>query len=158
MGTSVQALAQDIRDWVETWNENPRPFTRHKSAEEVLDRLAGYCRSPNKQRALQPDRTLVRKAHSTHVGLVQRSSIRRYPPHSLGRPRPQRCTSTRHRRAHADLQGHLGWQRSYDDSDPDPALTRCQSASPSVGKVGQNHCPRGKGGQVRDQQSGGGRG
>jgi transposase len=45
---SVQALAQDIRDWVETWNDNPRPFTWHKSAEEILDRLAGYCRSLNK--------------------------------------------------------------------------------------------------------------
>jgi transposase len=32
---SVQALAQDIRDWVETWNDNPRPF-------------AGDCRSLNK--------------------------------------------------------------------------------------------------------------
>jgi hypothetical protein len=39
---------QDIRDWVETWNDNPRPFTWHKSAEEILDRLAGYCRSLNK--------------------------------------------------------------------------------------------------------------
>ena len=45
---SVKALASDIRDWVETWNENPRPFTWHKSAEEILDRLAGYCRAVNK--------------------------------------------------------------------------------------------------------------
>jgi hypothetical protein len=30
------------------WNDNPRPFTWHKSAEEILDRLAGYCRSLNK--------------------------------------------------------------------------------------------------------------
>ena len=45
---SVKALATDIRDWVETWNENPRPFTWHKSAEEILDRLAGYCRAINK--------------------------------------------------------------------------------------------------------------
>jgi hypothetical protein len=26
----------------------PDPFTWHKSAEELLDRLAGYCRSLNK--------------------------------------------------------------------------------------------------------------
>jgi hypothetical protein len=37
---------------------HPRPFTWHKSAEEILDRLAGYCRPLNKWRALQPDRTL----------------------------------------------------------------------------------------------------
>ena len=29
-------------------NDNPRPFTWHKSAEEILDRLAGYGRSLNK--------------------------------------------------------------------------------------------------------------
>jgi len=45
---SVKALADDIRGWVETWNENPRPFTWHKSADEILDRLAGYCRAINK--------------------------------------------------------------------------------------------------------------
>ena len=45
---SVQALAADIRDWVERWNENPKPFTWHKSAEEILDRLAGYCTAINK--------------------------------------------------------------------------------------------------------------
>jgi hypothetical protein len=26
---------------------NPRPFTWHKSAEEILDRLVGYCRAPD---------------------------------------------------------------------------------------------------------------
>ena len=45
---SVKALAADIRNWVETWNQNPRPFTWHKSAEEILDRLVGYCRAINK--------------------------------------------------------------------------------------------------------------
>jgi transposase len=45
---SVKALATDITAWVETWNENPRPFTWHKTAEEILDRLAGYCIAINK--------------------------------------------------------------------------------------------------------------
>ena len=45
---SVKALAEDIRGWVETWNENPKAFTWHKSAEEILDRLAGYCTAINK--------------------------------------------------------------------------------------------------------------
>jgi transposase len=45
---SIKALAADIRDWVEHWNENPKPFTWHKSAEEILDRLAGYCTAINK--------------------------------------------------------------------------------------------------------------
>jgi transposase len=39
---SVQALEADIRDWIGHWNENPRPFTWTKTAEEILHSLAGY--------------------------------------------------------------------------------------------------------------------
>lgn len=45
---SVKALADDIRDWAESWNENPRPFVWHKTADQILERLAGYCRAINK--------------------------------------------------------------------------------------------------------------
>ena len=40
--TSLQALEQDIRDWIRTWNDNPRPFTWTKTADEILERLASY--------------------------------------------------------------------------------------------------------------------
>jgi len=33
----VQALENDIRAWVTAWNENPRPFTWTKTAEEIFD-------------------------------------------------------------------------------------------------------------------------
>jgi hypothetical protein len=39
---SVQALEADIRAWVHTWNENPRPFAWTKTAEEILDSLGKY--------------------------------------------------------------------------------------------------------------------
>jgi transposase len=39
---SVQALEADIRAWVEDWNQNPRPFTWTKTADEILDSLAKY--------------------------------------------------------------------------------------------------------------------
>jgi transposase len=39
---SVQALEADIRDWIENWNANPRPFTWNKTADEILDSLAKY--------------------------------------------------------------------------------------------------------------------
>jgi transposase len=45
---SVKDLAADIRAWVETWNHNPRPFIWHKTADEILRSLAGYCRAINK--------------------------------------------------------------------------------------------------------------
>jgi hypothetical protein len=39
---SIQAMEKDIRDWIKTWNENPRPFVWTKTADEILDRLASY--------------------------------------------------------------------------------------------------------------------
>lgn len=44
---SVNALATDIRAWVATWNEDPKPFTWHKTADEILQRLASYCAAVN---------------------------------------------------------------------------------------------------------------
>ncbi len=40
--TSVQGLENDIRDWIETWNSGPRPFTWTKTADEILHSLADY--------------------------------------------------------------------------------------------------------------------
>ena len=39
---SVQSLEKDIRLWIKTWNENPRPFAWTKTADEILKRLALY--------------------------------------------------------------------------------------------------------------------
>ncbi len=39
---SVQSLEADIRQWIEHWNENPRPFAWTKTAEEILNSLAEY--------------------------------------------------------------------------------------------------------------------
>jgi transposase len=40
--TSVPALEKDIRAWITTWNENPKPFACNKTADEILERLATY--------------------------------------------------------------------------------------------------------------------
>jgi transposase len=44
---TVEDLAADIRSWAETWNDNPKPFTWHKSTDDILQRLAGYCTAIN---------------------------------------------------------------------------------------------------------------
>jgi len=44
---SVKELAADIEAWVANWNENPTPFVWHKSAEQILERIAGYCAAVN---------------------------------------------------------------------------------------------------------------
>ena len=48
---SAKELAADIRAWVDTWNENPKPFVWHKTAEQILERLAGYCGALNATQA-----------------------------------------------------------------------------------------------------------
>jgi transposase len=37
--TSVQALEADIRGWVKSWNDDPKPFIWTKTAEQILDSL-----------------------------------------------------------------------------------------------------------------------
>lgn len=40
---SVAALERDIREWVERWNESPRPFVWTRTADEILASVAAYC-------------------------------------------------------------------------------------------------------------------
>ncbi|MGI5508725.1 IS630 family transposase [Streptomyces sp. CA-106131] len=40
--TSIKALEDDIKAWIATWNEDPRPFTWTKTANEILNSLADY--------------------------------------------------------------------------------------------------------------------
>lgn len=44
---SVRQLNQDIRAWIDTWNENPKPFVWTKTSEQILDSIATYCRRIN---------------------------------------------------------------------------------------------------------------
>jgi transposase len=40
---STKELEDAIRSWAATWNNDPRPFIWHKTADEILDSLASYC-------------------------------------------------------------------------------------------------------------------
>jgi transposase len=44
---SVRDLVASIRTWITGWNDNPRPFIWHKTADEILDSLATYCQRIN---------------------------------------------------------------------------------------------------------------
>ena len=44
---SVRALNADIRAWIETWNEDPRPYVWTKSADQILESVATYCNRIN---------------------------------------------------------------------------------------------------------------
>jgi transposase len=47
---SVRELNADIRAWIETWNENPRPFVWTKTADHILESIARYCNRINESR------------------------------------------------------------------------------------------------------------
>ena len=40
---SVKELAASITQWVGSWNDDPRPYVWHKTADEIFDSLAAYC-------------------------------------------------------------------------------------------------------------------
>ncbi len=44
---SVNELVASIRTWITNWNDNPKPFVWHKTADEILDTLANYCQRIN---------------------------------------------------------------------------------------------------------------
>jgi transposase len=40
---STKDLEASIAHWIDQWNEDPKPFVWHKSADEILETLATYC-------------------------------------------------------------------------------------------------------------------
>jgi transposase len=47
---SVRDLTASIRTWITNWNDDPKPFVWHKSADQILDSLAAYCQRINDSR------------------------------------------------------------------------------------------------------------
>ena len=41
---SVRELAASIRTWITNWNDDPKPFVWHKTADEILSSVAAYWR------------------------------------------------------------------------------------------------------------------
>jgi transposase len=44
---SVAELTASIQSWIDTWNQDPRPFVWTKTADEILDTMATYCQRIN---------------------------------------------------------------------------------------------------------------
>ena len=44
---SVKELNASIRTWITNWNDDPKPYVWHKTADEILDSLAAYCQRIN---------------------------------------------------------------------------------------------------------------
>jgi transposase len=47
---SVRQLNTDIRAWIDTWNDNPRPFVWTKTADQILESITRYCERINDSR------------------------------------------------------------------------------------------------------------
>jgi hypothetical protein len=44
---SVRALNADIRSWIATWNDDPRPYVWTKTADQILESTSRYCQRIN---------------------------------------------------------------------------------------------------------------
>jgi transposase len=44
---SVRDLTDSIRTWITNWNDDPKPFVWHKTADQILDTIAAYCERIN---------------------------------------------------------------------------------------------------------------
>jgi transposase len=44
---SVPALNKDIRAWIKTWNDDPRPYVWTKTADQILESITRYCTTIN---------------------------------------------------------------------------------------------------------------
>jgi transposase len=47
---TVRELNKDIRDWIGTWNDNPRPYVWTKTADQILESIKRYCTRINDSR------------------------------------------------------------------------------------------------------------
>jgi len=47
---SVRALNADIRAWIKTWNDDPKPYVWTKTADQILDNLTQYLNRINDSR------------------------------------------------------------------------------------------------------------
>jgi transposase len=48
--TSVRQLNADIRAWIDTWNDDPRPYVWVKTADQILASVGNYCTRINDSR------------------------------------------------------------------------------------------------------------
>jgi hypothetical protein len=44
---SVPDLVASIRTWITNWNDDPKPYVWHKTADDILDSLSQYCQRIN---------------------------------------------------------------------------------------------------------------
>ena len=47
---TVRELNADIRAWIETWNDDPKPYVWTKTADRILESIAAYCTRINESR------------------------------------------------------------------------------------------------------------
>jgi transposase len=47
---SVRELNADIRAWIQTWNDDPKPYVWTKTADQILESIATYCTRINESR------------------------------------------------------------------------------------------------------------
>ena len=89
---SVRDLNEDIRAWMDQWNQNPKPYVWTKTAEQILETLAAYCERITDSDKRPSDQTGNPRARARYRALTsarQRASAR----HSRGSHRALTATT-----------------------------------------------------------------
>ena len=74
--TSVRQLNTDIRAWIDTWNDNPRPYVWTKTADQILESIGNYCTRINDSRHYATARRVaVRPAARAAVSSTRRAIV-----------------------------------------------------------------------------------
>jgi transposase len=118
--TSVQALEADIRAWIAAWNTDPGPYVWTRTANQILERLAGYMnRTPDSRHQPPNPKSAPREqVRQLRVDVV----VPRLGPRRHGRVRPLQKRLERPRRS---LQQRLALRRRQRDAhDPLPSVAR----------------------------------
>ena len=73
---STKELVASIRTWIDGWNEDPKPFVWHKSADEILEGLAPIASGSMTQDTRTKARVHPRGSRpARHVGLPFESGV-----------------------------------------------------------------------------------
>jgi hypothetical protein len=77
--TSAQAFELDVKDWIEHWNDEPRPSVWAKTPHQILDSLAR-----SRERVSAAPSTSSRPWPNSSTNFRSRREIKSYPRYTSG--------------------------------------------------------------------------
>ena len=115
---SVRELNADIRAWIATWNDDPRPYVWTKTADQILESIARYC-----------TRILLEGHQRVWPESRARPALRHPVPVSAGATAPRPRPAARSRARAASRAGSCPTRTGRSGRSPPPSSTGRRSGS-----------------------------